>query len=143
MLITLILVPVLSCTKEPEPRRSVMDFLASLRADTTSFDYLTQLLDMDELIFENSIYTYDSTVSIEANKREFVALLQKGGRVRENWIRNQIIVGNVDFAGDTAMVEVSFIDKSTEPVKQYYNKMGVHLVDGSWKIFAFRLFSRE
>ncbi len=129
-----------SCAGTPEPRRTVMDFLASLREDTTSIEYLNQLLDFDELIDESSIYTYDSALSRSENSHEFAALLLKGGKVRDRWLKNQIIVGAVQVSGDTAIVEVSFIDREARPVKQYYNKMGVHRADDKWKIFAFRLF---
>ena len=135
-----ILTVLLSCSGTPEPRQTVMDFLGSLREDTTSIGYLDQLLDFDELLDENSIYTYDSTLSKSENKLEFATLLLKGGKVRERWIRNQIVVGAVQVSGDTAIIEVSFIDREARPVKQYFNKMGAHRIDDKWKIFAFRLF---
>lgn len=137
MAVGLLALALVSCASEPEPRRTVMHFLQSLRTDTTSYEYLEGLLDLDELITENAIYSYDSTISLQANKRKLVSLLQKGGDVRKRWIGNQIILGDVDVLGDTATVEVSFIDSS---LVQHYNKMGVHLTDGRWKIFSFRLF---
>jgi hypothetical protein len=136
----LFLFVVISCASDPEPRDTVRHFLQSLRVDTTGYDYLSQLLDLDELVMENTIYAYDTTLTLEANKERFVKSLQKGGSVRERWIKNQIILGSTEVLGDTAAVEVSFVDKSAVPVKQYYNKMGVHVVDGSWKIFSLRLF---
>jgi len=126
------------CAGEPEPRTVVKDLLASLRQDTTSYDYLSQLLDLGELIQDESIYTYDSSLTIDENGRAFVSMLQKGGELRQNWVTKQIVLGDVAVLNDTATVEVSFIDRTIN--KQYYNKMGVHLVDGKWKIFAFRLF---
>lgn len=140
LLIILLTVSALSCSDDPEPRQTVMHFLQSLRQDTTSYDYLSQLLDLDELVREGSIYDYNSSLSLEENKVALVSLLQEGGSVREKWLMNQIIVGSVATLGDTATVEVSFIDKESVPVKQYYNKMGVHRVDEQWKIFSFRLF---
>jgi hypothetical protein len=129
-----------SCADTPEPRRTVMNFLTSLREDTTSIEYLDQLLDFDELLDESSIYTYDSALSRTENKQEFAALLLKGGKVRDRWMKNQIIVGGVQISGDTAIVEVSFIDRKAKLVKQYYNKMGVHRSEDKWRIFAFKLF---
>ncbi len=140
VLIAMLLLALASCASEPEPRETVKHFLQSLREDTTSYDYLNQLLDLDELVTENSIYTYDSTISFAANKQGLVSSLQKDGDVRARWIKNQIILGDVEILGDTATVEVSFIDKTVVPVKQFYNKMGVHLVDGRWKVFSLRLF---
>jgi len=141
-LLLLILLPIaaVSCSDDPEPRKTVMHFLQSLRQDTTSYDYLSQLLDLDELVKENSIHNYDSSRSAKENKVLLVSLLLEGGSVREKWLKNQIIVGSVATLGDTATVEVSFIDKESVPVKQYYNKMGVHHIDDQWKIFSFRLF---
>jgi len=138
--LALLVLSLVSCARETGPRDTVKYFLQSLRVDTTSYDYLSQLLDLDELVTENSIHTYDSTKSFEENKRGLARSLQEGGDVRARWIRNQIILGDVEILGDTATVEVSFIDRSIAPVKQYYNKMGVHMVDGRWKIFSFRLF---
>lgn len=139
-LVLLIAIIDVSCGSEPEGRSTVHDFLRAIKTDTVSYDYLSTLLDLDELVHEGAVYDYDTTVSERANKDRFVDLLLPGGSVRERWISNQIIVGNSDVLGDTAVVEVSFIDQDAEPVKQYYNKMGVHRVNESWKIFAFRLF---
>ncbi|MFH1892375.1 MAG: hypothetical protein ABIK83_06790 [Candidatus Zixiibacteriota bacterium] len=140
LLLILLTIAAASCSDDPEPRQTVMHFLQSLRQDTTSYDYLSQLLDLDELVKENSIYNYDSSLYAAGNKVLLISLLQEGGSVREKWLKNQIIVGSVATLGDTATVEVSFIDKESVPVKQYYNKMGVHRIDGQWKIFSFRLF---
>jgi hypothetical protein len=137
--ISMLLLALASCASEPGPRETVKHFLQSLREDTTSYDYLSQLLDLDELVTENSIYTYDSTISFAANKQGLVSLLQKDGDVRTRWIKDQIILGDVEILGDTATVEVSFVDKTVVPVKQFYNRMGVHVVDGRWKVFSLRL----
>lgn len=130
----------LSCTGTPEPRQTVLDFIESLQQDSTSIEYLEQLLDFDELIYESSIYTYDTSVSKSKNSDDFAALLLKGGKIRDRWLSNQIIIGSVQISGDTAIVEVSFINREARPVKQYYNKMGVHRIDEEWRIFAFKLF---
>jgi len=134
------IVLLVSCGGGPEARTTVHDFLKALKTDTVSYDYLSTMLDLDELVHEGAIYDYDSTISEQANMDRFVNLLLPGGSVRDRWISNQIIVGNSEVLGDTTTVEVSFIDTNTKPVKQFYNKMGVHRMDGSWKIFAFKLF---
>ncbi len=139
-LILLIAIIALSCGSDPEGRSTVHDFLRAIKTDTVSYDYLSTLLDLDELVHEGTVYDYDTTIGEQANKDRFVDLLLPGGSVRERWISNQIIVGNSEVLRDTAIVEVSFIDQDAEKVKQYYNKMGVHREDDAWKIFAFRLF---
>jgi hypothetical protein len=136
--VTLVAVP--ACTENPVPRQRVMDFFAAMRQDTTSSEYLSQFLDTDELLRESSVYEYDTTISRAANRQKLLSQFIGDGKIRERWLRNQIVIGAVDILGDTATVEVSFIDRSTVPVKQYYNKIGLHLADGDWKVFAFKLF---
>ncbi len=61
------------------------------------------------------------------------------GKTRERWFAHQRIVGRTEIHADTAFVEISFIDKTTDT--QYYNKFGLHLVEGRWKIYSFRTMS--
>ncbi|MCX6827440.1 MAG: hypothetical protein NTV06_09310 [candidate division Zixibacteria bacterium] len=61
------------------------------------------------------------------------------GLTKQRWFAMQRIVGNTDVAGDTAFVEVSFIDKSTNT--QYYNKFGLRKLHGRWKIYSFKTIS--
>ncbi len=129
-----------SCSKEDTPRETVNLLLKGMKTDTVSAEYISALLDLDELVTENSIYTYDTTLTLDQNKNLLIDLLLPGGSVRENWVAKQIVLGESKMLRDTATVEVSFIDTQVKPVTQYYNKMGVHRVDGVWKIFAFRLF---
>ena len=49
---------------------------------------------------------------------------------------NQIVLGRADINGDTAHVEVSFLDRVTRI--QYYNKMQLVFRDGRWVIRRFR-----
>jgi hypothetical protein len=126
-----------SCEKEPEARSSVLEFVQALRIDK---DFsLDKYLDIDELVRENSanVYLYDSTKSISENKEDFEELFQREGKIRKLWTSKQIVIGESVERGDTALVEVSFIDRQTK--KQYYNKMGLKKTDSGWKIFAFKL----
>jgi len=131
-----------NCSKEDAARDTVNSLLKGMKTDTVTADYLAALLDLDELVKENSIYTYDSSLSSEQNENNLLGLLLPGGSVRDNWISKQIVLGSSKQLRDTATVEVSFIDTESRPVKQYYNKMGVRRVDGTWKVFAFKLFSK-
>lgn len=62
--------------------------------------------------------------------------LVDSGLTKNRWFSMQRVIGNTDIVGDSAFVEVSFINKTTNT--QYYNKFGLHKVDGSWKIFSFK-----
>ena len=66
--------------------------------------------------------------------------LTDDGLTKMRWFSMQRVIGRTEVLGDTAYVEVSFIDKDKS--KQYYNKFGLHKKEAGWKIFSFRTISR-
>ena len=74
------------------------------------------------------------------NPEEILNDLTDDGLTKTRWFSMQRVIGNTQIKGDTAFVEVSFIDKARS--KQYYNKFGLHKKDNSWKIYSFRTISR-
>ena len=65
-----------------------------------------------------------------------LASLTGEGTIRERWLAHQIVLGRHEVAGDTALVEVSFIDRVTH--MQHYNKMRLVFQDSVWVITDFR-----
>ncbi|HDS01496.1 MAG TPA: hypothetical protein ENO22_07525 [candidate division Zixibacteria bacterium] len=128
-----------ACEKEPEARArsTVLDFVKELRSEGTI--ELDNYLILNELVRENAenVYTYNDSLSVSENIEQFRELFEPNGRVRRLWTQKQIIVGESEVLGDTAYVEVSFIDR--EERRQFYNKMGLKRTDEGWKIFAFKL----
>lgn len=61
------------------------------------------------------------------------------GKTKSRWFAHQRIIGRTEIRTDSALVEVSFINKTTDT--QYYNKFGLHLVEGRWKIYSFKTLS--
>jgi len=62
------------------------------------------------------------------------------GLTKTRWFSMQRVIGRVEIIGDSAFVEVSFIDK--EKSKQFYNKFGLHKINYNWKIYSFRTISQ-
>ncbi|MFH2035754.1 MAG: hypothetical protein ABIJ45_05070 [Candidatus Zixiibacteriota bacterium] len=58
------------------------------------------------------------------------------GLTKTRWFSMQRVIGEVDMLGDSATVEVSFINKTTNI--QYYTKFGLYKKEGYWKIYTFR-----
>ncbi len=56
------------------------------------------------------------------------------GLTKQRWFSMQRVIGNVEILGDSATVEVSFINKTTNV--QYFTKFGLFQKDGYWKIFT-------
>jgi len=59
------------------------------------------------------------------------------GAIRKRWLTdNQIVLGRSEVTADSALVEVSFLDRVTRI--QYYNKMRLHFRRGHWVVTDFR-----
>lgn len=73
------------------------------------------------------------------NPEDILDDLTGDGETKRVWFSMQRVIGNTEISGDTAFVEVSFIDKAKDI--QYYNKFGLHRVNDRWKIYTFRALS--
>jgi hypothetical protein len=137
IVLLLLSVILFACEKEPEARGVVLNFVRELYSER-EID-LKKYLDLNELIFENdsNVYIYDSTVSISENIDRFSELFERDGKVRRLWTGKQVVIGKAEVLGDTAYVEVTFMDKNKG--MYIYNRMGLRKTDGGWVIFAFKL----
>jgi hypothetical protein len=133
------LLAIVACEQEPaeRARSTVLDFVRELRSEGSI--ELDNYLILSEVVRENAenVYTYNDSLPVSQNIEQFRKLFESNGRVRRLWTEKQIIVGESEVLGDTAYVEVSFIDR--EERRQFYNKMGLKRTDEGWKIFAFKL----
>ena len=67
--------------------------------------------------------------------------LTGNGLTKTRWFSLQRIVNNAEVTGETATVEVTFVDKAAS--KGYRTKFGVHLMGEKWKIFSFKMIQSE
>jgi hypothetical protein len=63
------------------------------------------------------------------------------GLTKTRWFGYQRIVNDAEVTGETATVEVTFVDK--EASRGYRTKFGVHVVDGKWKVYSFKMIQSE
>lgn len=128
-----------ACEESPadRARSTVLDFVKALGSGG-SID-LDNYLILSEVVRENAenVYIYNDSLSVSQNIEQFRKLFEPNGKVRRLWTQNQIIVGESEVMGDTAYVEVSFVNR--DEGRQFYNKMGLKRTDEGWKIFAFKL----
>lgn len=116
-----------------DPRETVKNFFTAIRESDSLF--LAQHVDMpvasatlEETLAVDSV-TFDTASAL-------LGALTGEGRVRSRWLENQIVLGKSQTMGDTAWVEVSFIDRQTRV--QYYNKMRLEFRTNRWVINSFR-----
>lgn len=134
----LILTAVAGCSgkyAESDPQQVVVRMLRGMEnndreaiAHYLDFPAFLNLRDRDYALQMDSVRTF-------SNPEQILDDLTKGGFTYTRWMKMQRVVGALELHGDTAYVEVSFIDK--EASRQYYNKWGVRRIKNGWKIFSF------
>jgi hypothetical protein len=117
----------------PDPRDTVKGLFTAMRSSDSL--YLSQHIDM-----ARAAATLGEELSLDSiatdPARALMAALTGEGMLRERWLDNQIVLGRSNSNGDTAWVEVSFIDRLTRV--QYYNKMRLDFRGDHWVISSFR-----
>ncbi|MFQ5452680.1 MAG: hypothetical protein ACE5D6_00650 [Candidatus Zixiibacteriota bacterium] len=99
---------------------------------------LAHLLDLPELMkSENKDYALQmDNPRVFTSPQQILEDLTGDGVTKTRWFSMQRIVNKTDILGETATVEVTFVDKQKSI--QYYTRFGVHLVNGKWKIYSFK-----
>ena len=119
------------------PRAAVIELFGAMEKDDQAA--LAHLLDLTALM-KNSEFDY--ALSTEDKPRVFTSPIEiledmtGDGLTKKRWFSFQRIVSQVEMFGETATVEVTFVDnKSSEG---YMTKFGVHVVNDKWKIYTFK-----
>ena len=127
---------IISCSGN-QPKNTVMTFFGAMRsADTLG---IVNTVDLEKILAERKSELLSAGKTAQAdslNKEKLIEELTVGN-LNQVWLKNQIVVGKTEKKGDTALVEISFIDPNTGT--QYYNKMALYRKDKNWKIFAFKV----
>jgi len=127
----------LSCSSGNQPKNTVMSFFGAMRsADTLGIE---STVDLERILAErkNELLQAGKTAQADSLNKEKLIEELTVGNLNQLWLKNQIVVGKTEKKGDTALVEISFIDPNTGT--QYYNKMALYRIDEGWKIFAFKV----
>ena len=129
-----------SCTSSGPagPRAAVIELFGAMEKNDQAA--LAHLLDLPALM-KNSEFDY--ALKTEDEPRQFTSPIEiledmtGEGLTKKRWFSLQRIVNKVEFFGETATVEVTFIDKNSS--KSYLTKFGVHVVNEKWKIYTFKV----
>ncbi len=130
---------VISCSSgPPAPNKVVIEFLEKDMANSDTTAILAKL-DVSALVQERKNEFLEAGDSLRGQRYtgdSLTADLVAGGELNHRWLALQIIVSRVTQKGDSALVEVSFIDAKSDV--QYYNKMGLRKSPQGWKIYSFK-----
>ncbi len=122
------------------PREVVIQFFGAMERNERAA--LPHLLDLRALMEQSDEdYALQRRVPRKFfSPEEIMNDLTDSGTTKMRWFSMQRVIGNTEIKGDTAWVEVSFVDKAKGI--QYYNKFGLHREKGNWKIYSFKTISR-
>lgn len=140
-LIVLLVAGLTSCSHDarPDPKETIKYlFEAMQQSDSVS---LAQNIDLASaargMTRDLGPAVEDSTGVTPDPGARLLSSMVGDGDLRRRWLtENQIVVGRTETMGDTALVEVSFIDKITRV--QYYNKMRLVWRNERWIVTDFR-----
>jgi hypothetical protein len=129
-----------SSSRDGTPREVVIQLFGAMERNERAT--LPRILDLRSLMSEQEedYALQRNTARKFYNPEAILDDLTDSGLTKIRWFSMQRVVGNAEINGDTAFVEVSFIDK--EKSIQYYNKFGLHRRKGHWKIYSFKTISR-
>ncbi|MCK5125921.1 MAG: hypothetical protein KAR42_06680 [candidate division Zixibacteria bacterium] len=124
-----------------DPRQAVINFFGAMQDnDTTAVaHYLDFKALMSQTGADYALSTTDEPRSFKT-PQEIILDLVDGGLTKGRWFSMQRVVGDAEQNLDSALVEVSFIDKRTD--KQYFTKFGLRKINEAWKIYSFKTLTR-
>jgi hypothetical protein len=126
-----------SCAKRPDPRNTVKKFIEAVdQSDTTATG---KLLDFRELLRGSleGISEKEKEELFPELRQNILKDLSGEGITRMTWKNSLLVVGKSEVVGDSATVEVTYINKLSGT--KNYTKMGLHFIGGKWKIYNFKL----
>ncbi len=139
-LVVFLLLGLVSCSHNarPDPKETIkLMFEAMRQSDSVSLELNIDLASAARGMERDlGPAVADSTGATPDPAARLLSSLVGEGDLRNRWLtENQIVIGHTETKGDTALVEVSFIDKITRV--QYYNKMRLVFRNGRWIVTDF------
>jgi outer membrane murein-binding lipoprotein Lpp len=127
-----------SSGSRPDPKDAVKAMFDAMR--TSDSVTLASVVDLSAASHDLRSELAGAAGDTAANQEWDKLLLKEmtgEGVIRQRWLNdNQVVLGRSEVTGDSALVEVSFLDRVTRV--QYYNKMRLHFRDGHWVVTDFR-----
>ncbi|MDH4222301.1 MAG: hypothetical protein OEV55_02050 [candidate division Zixibacteria bacterium] len=125
------------CSTRPDPRNTINKFITAVDQSDTTF--LAEHLDFQALL-EKSLEGFlekDKEELFPQLRQQLLTSFTNDGLTRMHWKSNLIVVGKSEVAGDSATVEVTYLNKSSGT--RDYTRIGLFFKDGKWKIYNLKL----
>lgn len=123
----------------PDPKETLKGMFEAMRvSDSVTLAANVDLVAVGQDLRSDLRAVATGTVGADTNWGQLLVGQMTGdGELRKRWLTdNQIVLGQTEVSGDSALVEVSFLDRITRV--QYYNKMRLCFRNGRWIVTNFR-----
>lgn len=119
-----------------DPRQVVIAMFGAMEKNDQAA--LAHILDLPELMRNSGDdYAFQTDEPrVFHDPQEILNDLTGDGKTKEVWFSLQRIVNKAKIMGETATVEVTFVDKDAS--KGYRTAFGLHKRHGKWKIYSFQ-----
>jgi len=99
---------------------------------------LAHVLDLAELMrnYSEDYALQTDSPRVFTNPEQILEDLTGDGVTKRRWFSFQRIINKVEVMGETATVEVTFVDNRQS--RSYLTKFGLHIVNGKWKVYSFK-----
>jgi len=135
--LALVYVAIFGCSSQPSPKDTVMDFFSAIYSDDTSIVRGSVDLDRAYVSVKNDLHEAGDSLETDIDWGERLAASLTGeGRLRTRWLKTKVVINKTEFFGDSATVEVSFLDRETGI--HFYNKVALVRRPDRWVIVTFR-----
>lgn len=123
-------------TDMSDPKEVVIAMFGAMEKDDKAT--LTHMLDIPELMrYTQEDYAIQQEEGrVFTNPEQVLDDLTGDGETKRVWFAHQRIVSQVQIMGETATVEVTFVDKDAS--QGYRTAFGLHLKHGEWRIYSFK-----
>ncbi len=130
-----------SSGKLSDPKSVVITMFGAMEKDDKAT--LAHILDLAELMrnYQEDYALQTDSPRVFTNPEQILDDLTGNGLTKQRWFSLQRIINTSEVMGETATVEVTFIDK--ERSHAYRTKFGLHKVNGKWKIYSFKTIQSE
>lgn len=134
------MLPIIGCEGygQNSPKQVVIGLFGAMEKDDKAA--LAHLLDLAALM-QNIDTDYalsgDDKPRVFSSPQQILEDLTENGLTKTRWFSMQRIINDVEILGETATVEVTFVDKKAS--KGYTTKFGLHTKNGKWKIYSFNV----
>ncbi len=130
-----LVVILVGCSSRMSPREVTIEFVgAVIEDDSLSIE---RHLDLDSMVKHRlmEIPPVDSTETPEYLRNRILQNLIGDGGTRALWKSMIPVVNRELIVGDTAEVELTFLDKAN--AKYHYSKIYLHKTETGWRVFYF------